>query len=73
MSVYDTNPRPLPLGTLTVHRAVSAVEHMLARLAAWHSARLTAAALHELSDEQLADIGLNRGEIREIAGTLAGR
>jgi uncharacterized protein YjiS (DUF1127 family) len=71
MSVYETTPRPLPLGTLTTHRVVSALEHLLARFAARRNARLTEAALLELSDPQLADIGLHRGEIREAAGRIA--
>ena len=72
MSVYETTPRPLPLGTITAHRVVTAFEHLLARLAARRNARLTEAALLELSDAQLADIGLHRGEIREVVGSVAG-
>ena len=28
MSVYQTTPRPLPVGTLTTHRIVTAIEHV---------------------------------------------
>jgi uncharacterized protein YjiS (DUF1127 family) len=71
MSVYETTPRPLPLGTLTTHRVVSAVEQVINRLAAWRRARLTEATLRNLSDAQLADIGLRRGEIAEFADSLS--
>jgi hypothetical protein len=51
MSVYETTPRPLPLGTITTHRLVTAFEHLLSRLAARRNARQTEATLLELSDE----------------------
>lgn len=73
MSVYEVTPRPLPLGTLTTHRVVSVVEQAFARLANWRRARLTEAALRDLSDAQLSDIGVRRGEIGDFADALARR
>ena len=73
MSVYQTTPRSLPLGTLTTHRVVSAVEHVVTRLTAWKRARQTEAALRDLSDAQLSDIGLRRGEITDFADSLSRR
>ena len=73
MSVYETTPRPLPLGTLTTHRVVTAVEQTVARLNAWRRARLTEAALRDLSDTQLADIGVSRGDIADFADSPARR
>jgi uncharacterized protein YjiS (DUF1127 family) len=73
MSVYETTPRPLPLGTLTTHRVVSVVEQILSRLATWRRARQTEAALRDLSDAQLADIGVRRGDIVDFADSLARR
>ena len=73
MSVYQTTPRPLPVGTLTTHRIVTAIEHVLTRLASWRRARLTEAALRDLSDAQLTDIGVQRGDIAEFADSLARR
>lgn len=73
MSVYEITPRPLPLGTLTTHRVVSVFEQAFNRLASWRRARLTKAALRSLSDAQLNDVGLRRGEIADLADTLAGR
>ena len=73
MSVYQTTPRPLPLGTITTHRVVAVVEQTFNRLAAWRRARLTEAALRDLSDLQLADIGVQRGEIADFADALSQR
>ena len=73
MSVYETTPRPLPLGTITTHHAVSAVERLMNRLAGWRRARQTKAALRDLSDAQLSDIGLRRTEIASFADALARR
>ena len=73
MSVYETTPRPLPLGTLTTHRVVSAAERLMNRLAGWRRARQTEAALRDLSDAQLSDIGVRRGEIADFADSLARR
>lgn len=73
MSVYETTPRPLPLGTLTTHRVVTAVEQTFTRLAAWRRARQTEAALRDLSDAQLSDIGVLRGDIAGFADSLSRR
>jgi uncharacterized protein YjiS (DUF1127 family) len=73
MSVYETTPRPLPLGTLTTHRVISAVESLLAGLRTWHESRVTRTELCKLSDAQLSDIGLHRGAIHDVAGALARR
>ena len=71
MSVYETL-RPLPNGG--DHHASSRLRNR-APLAARRLAQRapTETALRGLSDAQLADIGLHRGEIAEVAGTLAGR
>jgi uncharacterized protein YjiS (DUF1127 family) len=73
MSVYETTPRPLPLGTMTTHRVVSAIEQILTTLVAWRRARLTETTLNNLSDAQLADIGVRRGQISAMADRLARR
>ncbi len=41
---------------------------LMATLVAWNDKRLTRKTLNALSDRELADIGLSRGEIEEIAG-----
>jgi uncharacterized protein YjiS (DUF1127 family) len=73
MSVYETTVHPLPHGSVATFRVVSFFETILDRFATWHSARVTARELHALSDAQLADVGLTRGKIKELAGELAGR
>lgn len=73
MSVYETTPRPLPVGTLTTHRFVTAIEQAFGRLTSRRRARLTEAALRDLSDAQLTDIGVQRGEIADFADSLARR
>lgn len=63
--------RPIPLGTITIFRIVSGLERVLDAIAAWRNARATEKTLLHLSDEQLSDIGLSRGEITVVAEDLA--
>lgn len=72
MSVYETN-RNIPLGAVTTFRVVASVERAVERFSKWRSARATAVALSELSNAQLADIGVPRGEIEHVADRIAHR
>jgi uncharacterized protein YjiS (DUF1127 family) len=72
MSVLDSN-RSVPLGAITTLRAVAFVERLVDSYAAWQRARQTAKTLADLSDKQLADIGLHRGDIVAVADQLAQR
>jgi uncharacterized protein YjiS (DUF1127 family) len=72
MAVYSIE-RPVPLGAIAIFRVVDGFEHAIARLRAWRNARGTESALRKLSDQQLADIGLHRGDIAVLAETLARR
>ncbi len=63
--------RPVPMGAITTFRLVSLVERAVEAVVAWRNARLTEKALLKLSDKQLADVGLHRGEITEVAEELA--
>jgi uncharacterized protein YjiS (DUF1127 family) len=72
MSVYETN-RNVPLGAVTTFRVISSVERLVESYTKWRSARATAAALSELSNAQLADIGVIRGEIDAVADRLVRR
>jgi len=72
MSVYETN-RTIPLGAVTTFRVISSVERIVERFSKWRSARVTAVALSELSDAQLADIGVRRGEIEDVADRIIHR
>ena len=65
--------RPVPLGSVTTFRVVSVLQRTYDALASWQSARVTSRELMRLSDQQLTDIGLVRGEIAEVAGSLSGR
>lgn len=72
MTTIETT-RSVPLGSVTTFRIVSFVERAIHAFFAWRSARATAKALAELTDKQLRDIGLNRGDILDVADALARR
>ena len=62
MAAVETT-RPAPFGAITTYRAISTVTHTLAMFAAWNDARVTRKALNKLSDRELDDIGLCRGDV----------
>lgn len=66
MAAVETT-RPAPLGAITTYRAVNALSNVVAVFAAWNDARATRNALSKLSDRELDDIGLCRGDI-EVFG-----
>lgn len=72
MSAYETN-RKVPLGAVTTFRLINSVERLIESFSKWRSARATAVALSELSNAQLADIGVLRGEIDEVADRIVRR
>lgn len=61
------NTRPAPFGSITFLRMINATERPIVAFGAWNRARKTVAALSALSDRELHDIGLSRGEIRGVA------
>ncbi len=63
--------RAAPLGSITIFRLVAGVERLIAATAAWRDARATERELRKLSDQQLADVGLLRGQIADVADDLA--
>lgn len=65
MAAYVTS-NAAPFGAITVYRMVQSVAHSVEALKAWNSARVTRNALHRLSNRELDDIGLSRGEIELI-------
>jgi uncharacterized protein YjiS (DUF1127 family) len=71
MLVHEFTRQIPPLGAVTTFRLVSSLEHGIASLVAWRRARATTRVLRKLSDHQLADIGLHRGDIVELAAGLA--
>jgi uncharacterized protein YjiS (DUF1127 family) len=66
MAATTTNTRPAPLGAITTYRFIQTVSAALAAVAAWNDARITRKALARLSDHELDDIGLCRGDIETI-------
>ena len=62
MAAVETT-RPVPFGAITTYRAVTGVSSVLGLLSAWNDARVTRNSLNRLSDRELDDIGLCRGDI----------
>jgi len=62
MAAIETS-RPAPFGAITTYRAVTALTSIFTMLGAWNDARVTRKALSKLSDRELDDIGLCRGDI----------
>ncbi|WP_136645077.1 DUF1127 domain-containing protein [Tabrizicola sp. YIM 78059] len=65
MAAVETT-RPAPFGAITSYRAINALSNVAAALRAWNDARVTRKALNKLSDRELDDIGLCRGDIEFI-------
>lgn len=62
MAAVETT-RPAPFGAITAYRAINGVTNVFGFLSAWNDARMTRNALNRLSDRELDDIGLCRGDI----------
>jgi uncharacterized protein YjiS (DUF1127 family) len=65
MAAVNTT-RPAPFGAISTFRFVQIVGGTFAAVAAWNDARVTRNALGKLSDRELDDIGLCRGDIDSI-------
>ncbi len=66
MAIFTTNNPTAPMGTRT--GVISdAIKDVFARILAWRSYRQTVIALSALSDRELDDIGITRGEIKAVA------
>lgn len=62
MAAVETT-RPAPYGAITTYRAINALSNAVMALQAWNDARVTRNALAKLSDRELDDIGLCRGDL----------
>lgn len=62
MAAVETT-RPAPYGAITTYRAINALSNAVMTLRAWNDARVTRNALAKLSDRELDDIGLCRGDL----------
>lgn len=65
MAAVETT-RPAPYGAITTYRAINALSNVALMFSAWNDARVTRKALNKLSDRELDDIGLCRGDIEFI-------
>ena len=65
MAAVETT-RPAPYGAITTYRAVNGLSNVVMAFQAWNDARVTRKALNKLSDRELDDIGLCRGDITSI-------
>ncbi len=67
MTITATNTR-VQISSIVFLRLVNSIENMFAAFSNWNDSRQTFNALSDLSDRDLEDIGLNRGDIYAIAG-----
>lgn len=65
MAAYETT-RPAPLGAVTTFHLVQVFTNLFHTLRDWNDVRLTRNALGKLSDRELDDIGLCRGDVETI-------
>ena len=58
--------RPAPFGATSTYHFIQFISTALVSLKTWNDARITRKALSSLSDRELDDIGLCRGDIDRI-------
>lgn len=69
MASYDTT-RPTADGHLSGTRLFKIFTGFAGTLAAWNDARVTRNALSRLSEHELDDLGLTRGDIESMRGPI---
>lgn len=62
MAAYETT-RTAPFGAIATFRLIQFVSNIVDAIADWNDARVTRNALAKLTDRELDDIGLCRGDI----------
>ncbi len=72
MSAFDQN-RAVPLGAVTLFRITNFLEQVGDVLRTRQQARATIRQLSALSDQSLQDVGVERGEIEDVAYGLSRR
>jgi len=60
------NTRPAPFGAIAAFHIISRIEAALNKLVDWNAKRSTERTLSALSDRELEDIGLSRGDIHNL-------
>ena len=66
MAAFETT-RSAPFGATSTFHVIQFVSNALVSVKGWNDARVTRNALSSLSDRELDDIGLCRGDINNIA------
>ena len=66
MAAFETT-RTAPFGAIATYNVVRFFSNVANDVIAWNDARVTRNALGKLSDRELDDIGLSRGDIADIA------
>ena len=61
-----TNTRPAPFGAITAFNLVSRFETAIKSVSNWNAKRKTVNILSQLSERELADIGLSRGDLDRL-------
>ena len=64
MAAFDTTR---PAASLSAGGVSRFVTNLVATVAAWNDARVTRKSLNQLTERELNDIGLNRGDIELVA------
>jgi uncharacterized protein YjiS (DUF1127 family) len=65
MSAFETT-RPAPFGATSTYQVIQFVSNALVSVKNWNDARVTRKVLSSLTDRELDDIGLCRGDIDHI-------
>ena len=65
MAAYETT-RTAPFGAISIFRAVQFISNAFIAFSNWNDARVTRNTLAKLSDRELDDIGLCRGDIEML-------
>ena len=65
MAAFETS-RTAPLGAISIFRLVQSFSTVASTIRGWNDARITRKALGKLTDRELDDIGLCRGDIEMI-------
>jgi uncharacterized protein YjiS (DUF1127 family) len=65
MATFETT-RPAPFGATSTYHFVQFISNALVSVKNWNDARITRKALSSLSDRELDDIGLCRGDIDNL-------
>ena len=65
MAAYETT-RTMGHGHAFSGRLSLSIHNLFAGVIAWNDARMTRNALSKLSDRELADVGLSRGDIENL-------